>query len=64
MAVIPGSSLDLALRIDAAIRSRKPDGWRGVLAKERVVKSLIHEILHDASRVERLFLIITAQREY
>ncbi len=62
--VIPGSSLDLALRIDATIRSRKPDGWRGVLAKERVVKSLMHEILNDAARVERLFLIIKAQSEY
>jgi hypothetical protein len=28
------------------------------------VKSLIHEILNDAVRVERIFLIITAQREY
>ena len=56
--------LNLALRIDAAIRSRKPDGWRGVLAKERVVKSVIHEIINDADKVERLFLIIRAQAEY
>ena len=52
------------MRIDGAIRSRRPDGWRGVLTKERVVKSLIDEIVHDAAKVERLFLIIFAQKEY
>jgi type I restriction enzyme R subunit len=61
---VPGSALNLALRLDAAIRSRKPDGWRGVLAKERAVKSIINEIMSDAGMVERLFLIIQAQREY
>ena len=64
LGVVAGSALNLALRIDAAIRSRKPDGWRGVLAKERVVKSVIHEIINDADKVERLFLIIRAQAEY
>jgi len=64
LGVVAGSALNLALRIDAAIRSRKPDGWRGVLAKERVVKSVIHEIVNDAGRVERLFLIIKTQSEY
>ncbi len=64
MGVRSGSRLDLALRIDAAIRSRRPDGWRGALPKEREMKRIIHDIVNDAGMVERLFLIITAQREY
>jgi type I restriction enzyme R subunit len=62
--VVPGSALDVSMRIDAAVRSRRPDGWRGVRAKELVVKSLIHEIVADAAKVERLFLIVKAQTEY
>jgi type I restriction enzyme R subunit len=60
----PGSALDLALRVDVSIRARKPDAWRGVRAKELIVKGIIHEVVLDASMVERLFLIVFAQKEY
>jgi type I restriction enzyme R subunit len=60
----PDPVLDVAIRVDAAVRSRRPDGWRGVLTKERVVKSLIHEIVADEARAERLFLIVKARAEY
>jgi hypothetical protein len=48
---VRGSALDVALRIDAANRSGRPDGWRRVLAKERVVNCLIHEFVTDAAQV-------------
>jgi type I restriction enzyme R subunit len=56
--------LDLALQVDAAVRRVRPDGWRGVQARERVIKAALYDILHDETQVERLFLIIRAQAEY
>jgi type I restriction enzyme R subunit len=60
----PDPVLALALRLDEAIRKVRPDGWRGVQARERVIKAALFEILKDVSEVERLFLIIKAQGEY
>ena len=57
-------ALDLALRIDDAVKRVRPDGWRGVQARERVIKRALFDILLDRSEVERIFLIIKAQREY
>ena len=57
-------ALDLAVRLDAAVKKARPDGWRGVLAKEQVVKAALFEELRDSSEVERLFAIIKAQTEY
>ena len=62
--VEPGSALGLALRVDAAIRAHKPDAWRGVRTKELIIKRLIHEVVRDAALVDRLFLIVCAQKEY
>jgi len=59
-----GSALDLALKIDALVRTVRPDGWRGVQARELVIKSALYGLLQDAAEVERLFLIIKAQTEY
>ena len=59
-----GSSLDLALRIDAKIKATRPDSWRGVQAKEQVIKQALYDILQDDAEVERLFPIIKAQTEY
>jgi type I restriction enzyme R subunit len=53
-----------AQRIDTALRVRAPDGWRGVRAKEQEVKRLIHEVVQDVPAVERLFVVVGAQREY
>jgi len=53
-----------ALRIDAAVRKIRPDGWRGVLAREQAIKAALYEVLQDESEVERIFLIIRAQHEY
>lgn len=55
--------LDLTMRIDAALKTTRPDGWRGVLAKERVVKQSIYNVLQNVAQVERIFLIIKQQTE-
>jgi type I restriction enzyme R subunit len=56
-------SLALALEIDAAVKRVRPDGWRGVLPRENVIKQALWDILGDDSEVERIFLIIEAQRQ-
>ena len=54
----------LALEIDRAVRAVRPDGWRGVQAREQVIKRAIYNVLHDVAEVERLFKILEAQSEY
>ncbi len=56
--------LGLALRIDAAIKRVRPDAWRGIPARERVIKAALYKELRDEAEVERLFPIIKAQAEY
>jgi type I restriction enzyme R subunit len=58
------STLGLALTIDAAVKRVRPDGWRGVQAKELVIKRALYDVLRDAVEVERIFLIVKAQGEY
>ncbi len=57
-------ALELALEIDAAVKRVGPDGWRGVQAREQVIKAALYEILQDEAEVEWIFLIIKAQSEY
>ncbi|WP_295391310.1 HsdR family type I site-specific deoxyribonuclease [uncultured Thiodictyon sp.] len=59
-----GSALDLALKIDAVVRAVRPDGWRGIQARELVIKQALYGVLPDIAEVERLFLIVKAQTEY
>jgi type I restriction enzyme R subunit len=59
-----GQNEELALKIDASVRHVRPDGWRGVQAREQVIKAAIYGVVQDQSEVERLFLIIKAQGEY
>ncbi|MCB1826759.1 MAG: restriction endonuclease subunit R, partial [Candidatus Competibacteraceae bacterium] len=59
-----GQNEALALQIDATVRQVRPDGWRGVQAREQVVKAALHGVLQDLAEVERIFLIIKAQTEY
>jgi type I restriction enzyme R subunit len=54
----------LALRIDETVKKARPDGWRGVQAREQVIKAALYGVLRDVADVERVFLIIKAQREY
>lgn len=57
-------ALDTALKLDAIIKAKRPDGWRGVVAKEQMVKQAMFEVLKDIKEVNRLFPIIVAQKEY
>ncbi len=59
-----GKNLALALRIDEVVKRVRPDGWRGVQAREQVVKRGLYDELKDEDEVERIFLIIKQQREY
>ena len=59
-----GKNEDVALRIDDAVRRVRPDGWRGIQAREQVIKAALYGALHDVAEVERIFLIIKAQAEY
>lgn len=55
---------ELALRIDTAVKQVRPDDWRGVQAREQIIKGALYGVLHDVAEVERVFLIVKAQTEY
>ncbi|WP_343732640.1 HsdR family type I site-specific deoxyribonuclease [Duganella sp.] len=57
-------ALDTVLRLDAAIKTKRPDSWRGVVAREQMVKQAMFEVLKDIKEVDRLFPIVFAQKEY
>ncbi len=59
-----GKDEDVALRIDAAVKKVRPDGWRGNQPREQVIKGALYEVLQDDDEVERIFLIVKAQKEY
>lgn len=58
------NALQLALKIDETIKHVRPDGWRGVHAREQVIKGALYGILQDEDEVERIFLIIKEQKDY
>jgi type I restriction enzyme R subunit len=54
----------LALKLDETIKLTRPDGWRGIQAREQVIKAALYGVLQNVDEVERIFLIIKQQREY
>lgn len=58
------TALERAVKIDELVRRVKPDDFRGHIAKERIIKAALYDVLGDADEVERVFNIIKAQREY
>ncbi len=57
--------LSLALAIDETVRRVRPDDWRGHQARENEIKrALLPLLFNNAQEVERVFLIIKAQKEY
>ena len=62
--VVDATALQLAERIDASVKRVRPDGWRDVQAREQVIKRALYDILQNVDEVERIFLIIKAQKEY
>jgi type I restriction enzyme, R subunit len=59
-----GENEELAIQIDTAIKDKRPADWRGVQAREQVIKATLYEVLKDPAEVERIFLIIRQQKEY
>jgi type I restriction enzyme R subunit len=57
-------ALDAAIKIDATVKEKRPDAWRGIQAREQVIKAAVHTVLRDVAEVERMFLIIRQQKEY
>ncbi len=56
--------IDLAMKIDDAVKTVRRDGWRGVQTREQEIKGALYGILQSMDEVERIFLIIWAQKEY
>ncbi|MEO7798883.1 MAG: restriction endonuclease subunit R, partial [Opitutaceae bacterium] len=56
--------LTLAQKIDATVKLARPDGWRGVQAREQVVKRALYDVLQNVDEVERIFPIVKQQPEY
>jgi type I restriction enzyme R subunit len=56
--------VQLALRVDGAVRQARPDGWRRVQAKENLIKAALFNELQDPDEVERIFAVVFAQSEY
>ncbi len=62
---IAASTLELALRIDEAVRRVRPNAWRGNQAKENVIKAELLPLLdNNPAEVETIFSIIKVQTEY
>lgn len=59
-----GQNKDLALLIDSKVKEVRPADWRGVQARENVIKKGLWDILKDDDEVERIFIIIVNQKEY
>jgi type I restriction enzyme R subunit len=57
-------ALELTIKIDETIKQVRPDDWRGIQAKEQVIKAALYGILQDVSEVERIFFIIAQHKEY
>jgi type I restriction enzyme R subunit len=55
---------ELAIRIDEVVKQVRPDGWRGIQAREQIIKAALYGVLQDVDEVERIFLIIKQQKEY
>ena len=57
--------VDLALKVDETVRRVRPNAFRGNKVKENVIKAALLPLLGNSqAEVERIFLIITAQKEY
>jgi len=54
----------LALTLHDCIVEHKPNGWRGIDTREKVVKQAIYSVLDDFEETERIFDIVKKQPEY
>ena len=54
----------LAQQIHRSILEKRPEGWRGVESRERVIKETLYDELRDIDTVERIFTILKQHPEY
>ena len=54
----------LAIQLDDVIKSVRPDGWRGVQAREQIIKRALYDVLKSEDEVERIFVIMKEHTEY
>ena len=55
---------ELALRIDETVKKTRPTPGAAFKPKSSVIKAALYGVLQDVAEVERIFLIIKAQKEY
>ena len=53
-----------ALLIHFGVLTKRPNGWRGIDTREKVVKRIIYDFLKSEAETERIFEIIKRQTEY
>jgi type I restriction enzyme R subunit len=46
------------------VREIRPDGWRGIQARENAIKHALYGVLKDHRDLKLVFLIVKQQREY
>jgi type I restriction enzyme R subunit len=54
----------LAIQLDLRVKQQRPDMWRGIRAREQIVKQALYEVLQDTDEVERIFDIVKQHSEY
>jgi type I restriction enzyme R subunit len=59
-----GEDEALAVKVHDTIMKVRPDGWRGNITKENVIKGALYGVLQDEAEVERIFSIVKAQNEF
>ncbi|MGE8584796.1 MAG: restriction endonuclease subunit R, partial [Agrobacterium tumefaciens] len=55
---------ELTLRVDEAVRSVAPDGWRGHAMKEKKVRLCLKREISDEAQVDRILQILKNHSEY
>jgi type I restriction enzyme R subunit len=55
---------ELVLKIDYAVKQKRPDGWRGNMIKEKAIQYEVYQIVQDPPEVERIFQILKQHPEY
>ncbi len=59
-----GQNEELAVKLDQIIYAVRPDGWRGHIIKERLIRSAIREVLQDEAEIQRVMQLVRDQSEY
>jgi type I restriction enzyme, R subunit len=50
--------------MDAMIKTRRPDAWRGIHTREQIVRQAIFDAVLQMDVVEPIFMVVKQQPEY